>query len=50
MEHGALEVGMFWAGLLVASIPIGLAVGVGIFVLRQHWISRSARPPDAERD
>jgi hypothetical protein len=31
-HHDALMVGMFWAGVLVASVPILLTVGIGVFV------------------
>jgi uncharacterized protein (DUF2062 family) len=41
MEHSdPLMVGMFWAGLLVAAVPILLTVGVGIYVLRRYLQSR----------
>ena len=40
-----LMVGMFWAGLLVASVPMLLSVGIGIFVLRRHLQGRRNQPP-----
>ncbi len=36
----ALMVGMFWGGLLVAAIPLTLALAVGFLVLRRHLESR----------
>ena len=39
-QHDALMVGMFWAGLLVASVPILLTLGVGVFVLRHYLAKR----------
>lgn len=39
-HHDPLMVGMFWAGLLVASVPILLTIGVGIHVLRRHLENR----------
>lgn len=50
MEHEGLRLGMFWGGLLVAAVPILLGIGVGVFVLRRYWISRTSRPPDAAQD
>jgi hypothetical protein len=35
-HHDGLMIGMFWGGLLVASVPILLTLGVGIFVF-QRW-------------
>lgn len=35
---------MFLAGLLLASIPISLALGVGIYVLRRHLKERESGP------
>ncbi len=35
-HHDPLMVGMFWGGLLVASVPMLLTLGVGIYVFR-HW-------------
>lgn len=36
MAHDdALMVGMFWGGMLVASVPILLTVGIVIYVLRK---------------
>jgi len=36
-----LMVGMFWGGLLVASVPILLTLGIGIYVLRRMAEARS---------
>ena len=40
-----LMVGMFWAGLLVASVPMLLGIGIGIFVLRRYLQGRRTQPP-----
>jgi hypothetical protein len=39
-----LMVGMFWAGLLVASVPILLTLGVGVYVLRRYLEERRHDP------
>jgi hypothetical protein len=44
-HHDPLMVGMFWGGLLVASVPILLTLGVGIYVLRRYLESREAGLP-----
>lgn len=36
MEHDGLALGMFWGGLLLAAVPISLAIGVGIYLLKRH--------------
>ena len=45
-----LMVGMFWAGLLVASVPMGLGIGIGIYVLRKYLESRHDDPPQEGAD
>lgn len=47
MEHEGLALGMFWAGLLLASVPISLAIGVGIYVLKRHLADRSQKGNDS---
>ena len=47
-HHDPLMVGMFWGGLLVASVPILLTIGVGIYVLRRYLEAREAEFPDQE--
>jgi|GEM_PF-2259496 len=42
-----MMVGMFWAGLLVASVPILLTLGVGLYVLRRHLESRREERSEA---
>ncbi len=39
--HPSLMTGMFWAGLLLSSIPIALGVWIAVFVLRQMRLERS---------
>jgi hypothetical protein len=36
MQYSGLEIGMFLAGLLMALVPIALAIGLGIWALRQR--------------
>jgi len=43
-----LMTGMFWAGLLMASVPMGLAVGVGIYILKQYLQARRDEPPEPQ--
>lgn len=46
-----LMMGMFWGGLIVASVPILLTVGIGIYVLRRYLDDRrgeDARQPQPE--
>ncbi len=38
--HDSLMVGMFWGGVLMASVPIFLVLGVGAFVLRYYLRQR----------
>jgi hypothetical protein len=45
-HHDPLMMGMFWGGLLVASVPILLTLGVGIYVFRQWRGAREAEGPD----
>lgn len=35
-----LMTGMFWAGLLLSSIPVALGVWIAIFVVRQMRLER----------
>jgi hypothetical protein len=44
-HHDPLMMGMFWGGLLVASVPILLTLGIGIYVLRRYLESRAAGLP-----
>jgi len=48
-HHDPLMVGMFWGGLLVASVPILLTLGVGIYVLRRYLESREGGHPGPPR-
>jgi hypothetical protein len=41
-----LMMGMFWGGLLVASVPILLTVGVGIYVLKRMRAEGGKRSPE----
>lgn len=46
-----LMMGMFWGGLIVASVPILLTVGIGIYLLRRYLDDRrgeDARQPQPE--
>lgn len=45
-----LMTGMFWAGLLVASVPILLTVGVGLYVLRRMWMARKEESVEPQPD
>ena len=49
MDDG-LRVGMFLAGLLVAAVPISLALGVGIYVLRRHLKERGSEASESVRE
>ena len=48
-SHDPLAVGMFWGGLLVASVPMLLSLGVGIYVLRRFLLARRQEPPDGSQ-
>jgi len=55
MNEG-LRLGMFWGGLIMASVPVSFAIGVAIYVLRRHLRERgstadaaSARMPTSTR-
>lgn len=37
--------GMFWAGLLLSSIPLALGIAVGIYALRR-WRESGGSPPE----
>jgi hypothetical protein len=43
MEHDGMALGMFWAGLLLAAVPISLTIGVGVYVLKRHLQDRSTK-------
>ena len=45
-----LMVGMFWGGLLMASVPILLTVGVGVYVLKRHLEARRDEPPEPQHE
>ncbi len=50
-NHDPLMMGMFWGGLIVASVPILLTVGIGIYVLRRYLDDRrgeDTRQPQPE--
>jgi hypothetical protein len=50
MPHDdGLMIGMFWGGLLVASVPILLTLGVGVYVLRRYLEARREEPSQLER-
>jgi hypothetical protein len=42
-HHDPLMMGMFWGGLLVASVPILLTVGIGVYVLRWYLRERAVQ-------
>jgi len=42
-----LMVGMFWGGLLVASVPMLLTVGIGYYILKRYL--EGQREGSAER-
>lgn len=45
MHHdGALELGMFLGGLLMALVPITISVGLLVWALRQRQRGRVAEP------
>lgn len=44
-----LAMGMFWGGLLVASVPILFTLGVGIYLLRRFLRERRERGPPPPR-
>ena len=47
MDTEGLRLGMFLGGLIMASVPVGLGVGIGIYVLRRHLAGRrSPTDPD----
>lgn len=50
MEHEGLRLGMFWAGVLTAAVPVLLALGVGVYVLRRYWGSRAPRSSGGSRE
>lgn len=41
MNEG-LRLGMFWGGLIMASVPVSFGIGVAIYVLRRHLRGRDA--------
>lgn len=49
MSHDdPLMIGMFWGGLLVASVPILLTVGVGVYILRRYLEARREETAEPE--
>ena len=51
MHHdGALELGMFLGGLLMALVPISISVGFLLWALKERQRARAAaaRPPETE--
>lgn len=42
MENEGLRLGMFFGGLIMASVPVTLGVGLGIYALRRHLAQRAA--------
>ena len=54
MDSEGLRLGMFLGGLIMASVPVSLGLGVGIYVLRRYLSDRESggsadRRPSAER-
>ncbi len=47
--HDPLMVGMFWGGVLVASVPMLLAFGIGIYVLKRYRAGRRQEPPEGRK-
>jgi hypothetical protein len=46
MAHDdALMMGMFWGGLLVASVPILLTIGIAVYVVRKMREDRRTEEP-----
>lgn len=41
MNEG-LRLGMFWGGLIMASVPVSFGIGVAIYVLRRHLRERGS--------
>ena len=39
MNHGLMN-GMFWAGVLLSSVPVLLGVAIGAFALRSWQLDR----------
>lgn len=46
MENEGLRLGMFLGGMIMASVPVSLGVGVGIYVLRRYLADREPGPDD----
>lgn len=42
MNHGLMH-GMFWAGVLLSSIPVLLGLGIAVYVFRSWQIEREKR-------
>lgn len=42
MDNEGLRLGMFLGGLIMASVPVSLGLGVGIYVLRRYLADREA--------
>ena len=45
MDTEGLRLGMFLGGLIMAAVPVGLGVAIGIYVLRRHLAGR--QPSDS---
>ncbi len=46
MDHGLMH-GMFWAGVLLSSIPVLLGIGIAAYVVREWRIDRDSRRASA---
>ena len=42
MDNEGLRLGMFLGGLIMAAVPVGLGVGIGIYALRRHLSRRAS--------
>ena len=49
MEHGLMH-GMFWAGVLLSSIPVLLGIGIAAYVARVWRIDRQRRRAGVDRN
>lgn len=45
-SNDPLVLGMFWGGLLMAAIPIGFSLGVGVYLLRRYLRTRRQEPSE----
>lgn len=49
MSHDdPLMIGMFWGGLLLASVPILLTAGVAVYILRRYLEARRNEASEPE--